>query len=117
MGCCQSMAVVSWWRMSFFKPPGQCPGCGEWISRHVRACDCCGACEETGWQAGGGGYDGLDLPEDPDDFDYDAFIEEEFGKKQPRENGKTLLGKKKLWWWVALVLLGLWIYAMLSGAF
>ncbi len=83
--------------MSAFKPPGQCPACGEWVPRKAVACDCCGACERSGWQADSHLYDGLDLPED--DFDYDAFIDAEFGGKRHRP------GINPLWWWVAVALL------------
>lgn len=81
-----------------FKPPGQCPACGEWVPRGAKACDDCGACAESGWKAESDVYDGLDLPND--EFDYDAFIEAEFGGKPSAK--KAILNP---WWWVALVLL------------
>jgi hypothetical protein len=85
--------------MPAFKPPGQCPACGEWIPRQAVACDCCGACAKSGWKSESDVYDGLDLPDD--DFDYDAFIAEEFGEGSTSKS-KTL---GNLWWWVAIVLL------------
>ncbi|MDB6004403.1 MAG: hypothetical protein JWR15_1390 [Prosthecobacter sp.] len=80
-----------------FKPPGQCPACGEWVPRGAAACDDCGACAKSGW-SGDTHEDGLDLPDD--EFDYDDFVAREFGgqsSKQPLT--------KNIWWWVALVLL------------
>lgn len=43
--------------------------------------------------------DGLDLPDD--DFDYDAFVEREFGDKPHRR-----IGIKWYWWLTAAVVLG-----------
>ncbi len=83
--------------MPAFKPPGQCPACGEWVPRNAVACDCCGACAQSGWKANADVYDGLDLPDD--DFDYDAFVAEEFGKKTRKH------GMNPLWWWAAVALL------------
>ena len=83
--------------MPRFKPPGQCPNCGEWVPRGAVACGDCGSCAKSGWNASAD-YDGLDLPDD-DDFDYDDFIEREFG------SGTGKVGKSRLWWWVALALL------------
>lgn len=84
-----------------FKPPGQCPVCGEWVPRGAKACDDCGACAKSGWKADAEIYDGVDLP-DEDAFDYDDFIEREFGGGggRPRESGI-----KRHWRWVALILL------------
>jgi len=42
-------------------------------------------------------YDGLDLPEE--DFDYEAFLEEEFG------SGKRKSRLHRVWWLTAVVLL------------
>ncbi len=88
---------------STFKPPGQCPACGEWVPRGAAACDDCGACAKSGWKAEAATYDGLDLPDDSDDFDYDDFVAREFGGPdgKPREKA-TLTG---LWWWVGLALI------------
>jgi hypothetical protein len=83
--------------MTTFKPPGQCPACGEWVPRKAAACDCCGACERSGWKPDGDVYDGLDLPDE--DFNYDDFIAREFG--DPRRAGGLMSNK---WWWVALIL-------------
>ena len=84
--------------MTAFHPPGQCPACGEWVPRKALACDCCGACARSGWKANAEALDGLDLPDDPSEFDYDAFIEEEFG------GGRRTRGMATVWWWTALAL-------------
>ena len=90
-----------------FKPPGQCPSCGEWVPRKAAACDCCGACELSGWKGDAGIYDGLDLPED--DFDYDEFIANEFGEGKPKKPAIP-----HLWWWVAVVLVVAMAYPLLA---
>ena len=89
-----------------FKPPGQCPACGEWVYRGAVACEECGACEKSGW-SGNTDADGLDLPDE--DFDYDDFVAREFGG---RDSKKPHL--KNIWWWAALlVLLALVLGALL----
>ena len=96
--------------MARFRPPGQCPACGEWVPRKAVACDCCGACDRSGWKSESNVYDGLDLPDD--DFDYDAFIAEEFGEGQAKRQ------MTNFWWWVALVLLAVillgWLLPLLN---
>ncbi len=89
--------------MPRFKPPGQCPNCGEWVPRGAVACNDCGSCAKSGWNADTD-YDGLDLPSD-DDFDYDDFMEREFGSPASK------VGMSKLWWWVAIALLLAFLYS------
>lgn len=91
-----------------FKPPGQCPACGEWVPRNARACDCCGACELSGWKGDASVYDGLDLPDD-DDFDYDEFVASEFGEGKPKKERRSAL-----WWWVAVILVIVLGYGLLA---
>ena len=75
-----------------------CPVCGEEVPNNAKSCPECGACDKSGW-SGEPETGGLGLPEE--DFDYQKFIEGEFGgapKKSPMQ-----------WvWWIAavLVLLG-----------
>ncbi len=65
------------------------------------ACPECGADEESGWKEGAVESSGLGLAEEG--FDYDAFVENEFGIRKKRPPGK-----QTFWWVVAvLVLLGL----------
>ena len=96
--------------MARFKPPGQCPVCGEWVYRGQVACEECGACAKSGWKADSA-YDGLDLPGDDDDFDYDAFIAEEFGEGQPKPPIPVF------WWCVGIVLVIAMGWAMVRGVF
>ncbi len=93
-----------------FKPPGQCPACGEWVPRGAVACNDCGACAKSGWKGHADVYDGLDLPDD--DFDYDEYIAEEFGqgKRSARQS------RELLWRWVAAILLAVMIVGYLMSA-
>ncbi len=92
-----------------FKPPGQCPACGEWVPRGAAACDDCGACANSGW-SGDTHADGLDLPDD--EFDYDDFIAREFGGKSSKQPLTA-----NLWWWVALALLIIFMIGALLPLF
>lgn len=77
-------------------PPEICPNCGADVPPNAKACPECGSDEETGWsedaQTGG-----LDLPEEK--FDYDDFVQREFGAKSPVPRGIHWA-----WWLVALAL-------------
>ncbi|MEZ0297175.1 MAG: hypothetical protein ACAI35_12030 [Candidatus Methylacidiphilales bacterium] len=63
-----------------FKPPGECPVCGENVSKAAKACRHCGADELTGWD------DKVDLE---DEFRYDEFIEDEFGDEKKKHTIST----------------------------
>ena len=82
--------------------PEICPNCGAKVPRHARACPECGSDEQTGWseEAHAGG---LDLPEET--FDYDDFVEREFGGKRPVPRGIHWL-----WWVTAILLLGVFLF-------
>lgn len=82
-----------------FQPPGQCPACGEWVPRKAVACDCCGACERSGWKQDSAVYDGLDLPDD--DFDYEEFVDREFGDEPVVRRSS----RETFWRWVAAIVL------------
>lgn len=45
-----------------FRPPGECPICGEPVPAGARACPNCGADERSGWNDEDSRYDGIDLP-------------------------------------------------------
>ena len=85
--------------------PDNCPNCGAELPANASACPECGSDEKTGWsdQAYVGG---LNLPDES--FDYDEFVEEEFGKKKARPRGIS-----RLWWTVAIFLLTLFAAALL----
>jgi hypothetical protein len=97
--------------MAAFKPPGQCPVCGEWVPRGAAACDDCGACAKSGWKANADIYDGVDLPDD--DFDYDDFIQREFGNTSSSRPG---ISKQTFWRIVAAIVLGVMILGYLLSA-
>lgn len=88
--------------MGKFRPPGQCPVCGEWVYRGAVACEECGACAKSGWKAETD-YDGLDLPDTDESFDYEAFIEKEFGSGSQRRLGEGRWAR--VWWWAAVAVL------------
>lgn len=96
-----------------FKPPGQCPVCGEWVPKGAVACSDCGACAKSGWKDGAGGYDGLDLPDD--DFDYDEFVAREFGEKSP-SSSRQGVSKEVFWRWVAAIILAVMVLGYILSA-
>jgi uncharacterized membrane protein YvbJ len=71
-----------------------CPNCGADVPWGAKACPECGSDEETGWSEETD-TGSLGLPEES--FDYDEFVEREFGKKKvvPR-------GINWFWWVVAI---------------
>ncbi len=80
-----------------FHPPGPCPNCGVEVRRGARACPGCGASHDSGWNEEAA-VSGLDLPDE--DFDYEAFVESEFGERR-----KPVPGRKRLWTAVGILLL------------
>lgn len=81
------------------RTPKICPVCGEDVPPKALACPECGADHNTGWKPGALDQDGLDLPGD-DDFNYNEFIQNEFGASSKRS-----AGIHPLWWVTAVVLL------------
>ncbi|MCF7708504.1 MAG: hypothetical protein K9N52_06370 [Verrucomicrobia bacterium] len=82
--------------------PEICPVCGASVPPKAGVCPGCGSCEETGW-SGEAYYDQLDLPDD--EFDYDEFIQNEFGSAsmvKPRGIG--------WFWWIIAVLVALMMF-------
>jgi hypothetical protein len=77
--------------------PAVCPNCGAEVPPRARACPECGSCEETGWSASAS-TSGLGLPDE--EFDYESFVEEEFGAKTVKPRGVAWF-----WWVVGLVVL------------
>jgi hypothetical protein len=84
--------------------PETCPNCGADVPRRARACPECGACETTGWSAEAEA-DSLGLPDEH--FDYDEFVQKEFGPapKRPR-------GVRPVWWatGIAVALALIWVF-------
>lgn len=79
--------------------PFQCPACGADVSPNAAGCRECGARKVDGQWAEPELYDGLDLPGE-DDFEYDDFVEREFGSGHRRKSSKELF-----WWIVAIITL------------
>jgi len=96
-----------------FKPPGQCPVCHEFVPRKAVACPDCGACAMSGWNEDEAVYDGLDLPDDDDSFDYDEFTEREFGIKR---NNRRRAPSKPWWHYVGIVLVIIMLLSLLMQA-
>lgn len=76
------------------RTPEVCPACGHDVPANALACPECGADRKSGWKEDV--YDGLNLPDD--DFDYDAFVEAEFGSS-------LRVAGLKPWWWVTAIFL------------
>ena len=75
--------------------PEICPVCGEEVPGNARACPECGADHNSGWREDAETRDALG--ESADDFDYDAFVEAEFG------TGPKPRGIRLVWWITAIV--------------
>jgi hypothetical protein len=85
-------------------PPEICPQCGASVPPDAKACPECGSDEQTGWSERAQ-YDGLDLPDEP--FDYEDFVKREFGGPSPVPRGVSWF-----WWLVAAALVVglLWLW-------
>jgi zinc-ribbon domain len=81
--------------------PEICPNCGADIPPKARVCPECGADEHAGWSEEAAA-DALGLPDE--NFDYDEFVEREFGEKKPVPRGIHWF-----WWVVAVLMLGLFL--------
>jgi hypothetical protein len=83
--------------------PETCPVCGADVPRGARACPGCGSDESTGWSDHAHAQS-LDLPDD--EFNYDEFVEREFGESKPQ---------RIHWLWIAtavvLLALSIWFFA------
>src|SRR3954468_5909509 len=88
------------------KAPAVCPVCGEDVPRGALACPECGADHNSGWREDAEAYDGVDLP---DDFNYEEFVEKEFGAS-PKPAGLSAI-----WWITAIVILVLTILYFFLG--
>ena len=82
------------------KPPEYCPHCGAEVPPKARSCPECGSDERTGW-SDRAHADRLGLPDD--EFDYDKFVQEEFGKRGGSRMKPS--GLSWFWWVVAVILL------------
>ena len=82
---------------------GFCPQCGAALPDEVEACPECGSCEETGWSERAR-YEAMGVDYDSDEFDYAAFVENEFSKEKRSPQAKQ-------WFWglVAAILIILFL--------
>jgi hypothetical protein len=71
-------------------PPEYCPHCGAEVPPNAKACPGCGSDEQTGW-SDRAHTDRLGIPDE--EFDYDEFVKEEFGKDRD-----TPVHRRKLDW-------------------
>lgn len=78
------------------KTPEICPVCCEEVPRGAVACSECGADHNSGWREEAESDDALGVLED--DFDYEEFVEQEFGSS-PKP-----AGIKPVWWMTAIIL-------------
>ncbi len=74
--------------------PETCPNCDVDVPRGARACPECGSDENTGWSD-----QSAHAGPDDDSFDYERFIEREFGS-----NGATPSGIHWFWWLTGILL-------------
>jgi len=86
--------------------PEFCPQCGGEVPAGAPVCPECGSSEETGWSEEATA-DRLDLP--GREFDYDDYIEREFGGSSLRPRGI-----RWAWWIVAVGLVGLFLMWILG---
>src|SRR5262245_7707613 len=89
------------------RTPEVCPVCGEDVPRNALACPQCGADHNSGWKEDADTYDGVNLPEH--DFNYDDFVEQEFGS-----HAKPA-GLKTIWWIVGIALILAFIFYFLAA--
>ena len=78
-----------------------CPNCGADVPPKAKACPACGSCERTGWSEKAR-YDDLDIP--TEEFNYDEFVQNEFGGKPTRRKPDFF------WWLVGIALLAAMLY-------
>jgi hypothetical protein len=78
------------------KAPEVCPVCGEDVPRQALACPECGADHNSGWREEAATYEALDLPDE--EFNYDEFVQEEFGSSLKPSGMKTI-------WWITAILI------------
>ena len=93
------------------EPPDICPSCGGEVPPRAVACPHCGADETTGWSEAAR-HDDLNLPDQ--DFDYEAFVEEEFGGNAVRHRHRR---GGVFWFIVTLLALIAFVWLFVFGGF
>lgn len=98
----------------------RCPECGSSVHLNSVSCGSCGARrDEQGW-GNSEAYDGIDLPGDGDeDFDYEAFLEREFGEenKPPLAFLHGMTTRQRFWWLVGVLTLFAFGWVVIRGSF
>jgi hypothetical protein len=89
------------------RPPSVCPVCSADVPPNAKACPECGACDKSGWSEDAAS-DGAGLSEE--EFDYDRFVEEEFG------GGAKKSGGERFWWIVAVIVLLAFVWLIVRGS-
>ncbi|MCB1231978.1 MAG: hypothetical protein KDN19_17040 [Verrucomicrobiae bacterium] len=83
----------------------RCPECGAPVHLNAVSCGNCGARrDERGWFRSAD-YDGIDLPEDDDDFDYEDFVAREFHEGSKLGFLHRMTTKQRFWWLIAVLTL------------
>lgn len=83
-----------------------CPGCGADVKVGSSGCAKCNDLDPWELEDDDQIYDGLDLPDD--DFDYDEFVEKEFGDGIPKH------GMSLVWWVTGVILLIAFLFWILG---
>lgn len=91
------------------RTPEVCPVCGENVPPRALACPECGADHNSGWRVDAD-LEGIVPTEE--EFDYEQFVKEEFGRGElvPR-------GFSPLWWITAILLLLALVVSAFYGLF
>ena len=88
------------------RTPEYCPVCGEDVPRGARACPECGADHRSGWR------DDATGEESAGEFEYDAFVRNEFGKTPLKPPHLSIF-----WWIIAIVVTAAMIVLLIHGLF
>ncbi|MEM8954491.1 MAG: zinc ribbon domain-containing protein [Verrucomicrobiota bacterium] len=94
-------------------PSPTCKSCGAPLSPNAKACPECGArVPEHSWEQDES-YDGINFSGTPeDDFDYDEFIQQEFGTNSKGQKKFKAPGGISIYWWIiALITLFAFVFA------
>jgi uncharacterized membrane protein YvbJ len=86
--------------------PEECPNCGAEVPPNAKACPECGSDESTGW-SDSAHADHLGIPDE--NFDYDKFVEEEFG------DGKSKGSGLKIFWGIVIGIIVILLVAYFAG--
>lgn len=84
-----------------------CPHCGADVPSGARACPECGSDESTGWSQTAH-CDNLGIPDPDEEFDYDAFVENEFGRANKRSARPSMI-------WALWTLISIVVIAVILG--